>query len=58
MKYELVLSIYMTVDAGTEDEAFDKAEQATEELFEKDVSALDGMEGFEVGDWFVDWTAA
>jgi hypothetical protein len=54
MKHEIVLSIYMTVEADTEDEAFDKAEATTEELFEKAVQRLDETDGFEVGNWFCD----
>lgn len=55
MRHEIVLSIYMTVEADTEEEAFDKAENTTEALFERAVSKLDEEDGFTVGNWFCDW---
>ena len=55
MKHEIVLSIYMTVEADTEDEAFYKAETTTEALFERAVSKLDEYPDFNVGNWFCDW---
>lgn len=55
MKHEIVLSIYMTVEADTEDEAFDKAETTTEALFERAVAKLDGEPDFNVASWFCDW---
>jgi len=57
MKHEIVLSIYMTVEADTEKEAFYKAETTTEALFERAVSQLDEEDGFTVGNWFCDFVA-
>ena len=55
MKYDIVLSVYMTVEADTEDEAFCKAETTTEDLFEKAVQLLDKEPGFTAGNWFCEF---
>lgn len=51
-KHIVVLSIYMTIDADTGEEAWGLAEKTTEELFEGDLRRLDTTPGFRVSDWF------
>ena len=53
-EHRIVLSIYMTVEAETKEEAFSKAEEAVDEVFEPDVQHLDGRADFTVDNWFCD----
>lgn len=55
-RHSIVLSVYMTVEAETKEEAFGKAETTVEALFEKAIANLDRQDGFNVENWFCDWT--
>lgn len=55
-KHRLVYSIYIAVDAETEDEAFKKGDLTCEALFERAIGELDKQEGIQFEDAFCDWT--